>query len=74
MAVDDLLEVMREILIKSGRRGVLSGKAKRFRKHPDARFGGMNDGDGLHVVFDDDFRTRADTRQQRREVTRRFRV
>ena len=74
MAVDDFFKVTREVLIESGRRGVLSGKAQRFRKQSDARAGRLNDGDGLRVVFDYDFRARADTRQQRREVTRRFRV
>jgi len=74
MAVHDLFEVTREILIESGRRAVLSGKTERFRKQPDARFGRMNDGNRLRVVLDDNFRTRADARHQRREVARRFRV
>jgi hypothetical protein len=73
VAVDDCFEVAREAVIESGRRGVLSRKAKRFRKQKEGRLGGMDDGHRPRIVLNDNLGARAHSRQQRREVARGFR-
>ncbi len=69
MALDGGLNILGEIGIDGSRR-VFGKQRDALGDSAANRFGGMKNGNGPPVIFDDDFRTSAHSGQERRDIGR----